>query len=136
MENNNEELTALTNSLNYYNLEGYKIHEYFQQDKRIKIKLYFLTDEKGKSLTGHWRYIELNHFIHGLGTAKKIFCHSVNEYDKLKEQAVKDKETINSLVVALKDVTFLLGLHGSTIMLEEHEKIYRQAKQLLSTIEK
>jgi len=85
MENNNEELTALTNSLNYYNLEGYKIHEYFQQDKRIKIKLYFLTDEKGKSLTGHWRYIELNHFIHGLGTAKKIFCNSINEYDKLKE---------------------------------------------------
>src|SRR5690242_7000264 len=136
MENNNEELTALTNSLNYYNLEGYKIHEYFQQDKRIKIKLYFLTDEKGKSLTGHWRYIELNHFIHGLGTAKKIFCNSINEYDKLKEQASKDKETIDSLVEALKDVTFLLGLHGSTALLEYDEKIYEQAKQLLSKIEK
>ena len=79
MENNNEELTALTNSLNFYKLEGYKIHEYYQQDKRIKNKLYFLTDEKGKSLTGYWRYIEINHFIHGYGEALKT-------YDKLKEE--------------------------------------------------
>src|SRR5690348_12946805 len=141
MENNNEELTALTNSLNYYNLEGYKIHEYFQQDKRIKIKLYFLTDEKGKSLTGHWRYIELNHFIHGLGTAKKIFCNSVNEYDKLKEQEEKDQETIKSLIKQLKN-NIITCLYFKSIQLPSpgaKEIIISQLennKELLSKIEK
>lgn len=61
------EFTALHNCLNHYNLTGYQIHEYFQQDKRRTKQMYFLTDEKGVSLTGHWEYLELNHFIMGYG---------------------------------------------------------------------
>lgn len=70
MENTiDKQMEALNNSLNYHDLTGFKIYEYWQQDKRIKKKMYFLTDDKGNSLTGHWDFSELNSFIRGYGNA-------------------------------------------------------------------
>lgn len=65
----NDELEALTNALNFHNLTGYKIHEWRTQDKRNKVKKYFVTDDKGVSITGGWDYISVNHFILGYGQA-------------------------------------------------------------------
>jgi len=63
------ELEALNNALNSYNLNGYQIHKYWADDKRKTKQMYFLTDDKGTSLTGHWYYTEIQHFIMGYGKA-------------------------------------------------------------------
>lgn len=52
-----------------------------------KIKgLYFLTDQKGISLTGHWGYSEINHFILGYGKAAKEVIELREENERLKKQ--------------------------------------------------
>lgn len=83
MDNNiiDAQLEALNNSLTHFNLTGYKIYKYYQQNKRKIKSLYFLTDPKGTSLTGHWDYSQLNHFIVGYGRAV-----NENKYEKLKEE--------------------------------------------------
>ena len=69
----NGEIESLNNAINSNDLIGYNVHEYIQDDKRRTKKMYFLTDEKGNSITGHWYYSELNHFISGYGKAFKKF---------------------------------------------------------------
>lgn len=65
MKNNYEnQLQALNNALDSFNLTGYKI---FQSHTR-KYQFY-LTDDKGNYLTGVWNYEQLNHFIMGYGKA-------------------------------------------------------------------
>jgi len=98
------EVAALNNALNYYNLTGYKIHEYYQEDKRRVKPLYFLTDEKGTSLTGHWDYSELNSFIRGYGksfTERKWCVRIIEEQKTERESLVKEKR---ELLEALKGV--------------------------------
>lgn len=97
MDNNiiDNELEALNNCLNHYNLTGYKIHKYYQQDKRIKTNLYFLTDTKGTSLTGHWDYSQLNHFIMGYGKAYKNYEPMLAE--TVKEISDNLLNTINTI---------------------------------------
>jgi Tfp pilus assembly protein PilO len=67
------EIQSLQNAINHYGLNGYKIHECFQLDKRIKKSMYFLTDADNVSLTGKLDYTQLNHFISGYGQAFKKF---------------------------------------------------------------
>lgn len=122
MNNSNivdKQIEALNNSLNYHNLTGFKIHEYWQQDKRVKKKLYFLTDGKGNSLTGHWESSEINHFILGYGKA----------INKLIEQN-------NILLEALKETAQFLDSMGDSLneailseKANEIEKLIKNIKQ-------
>lgn len=73
MKNTENELQALKNCLNHHNLGGYTVHEWQQQDKRKTKGKYFLVDDKGNSLTGHWDYLLINHFIAGYGKAFNKF---------------------------------------------------------------
>lgn len=61
------ELQALRNALDHYNLTGYTVHQWYKAT-------YHLTDDKGASLTGAWDYVQLNHFIMGYAKALKIFA--------------------------------------------------------------
>lgn len=79
------ELQALQNALHSFNLTGYDVHEWKQRNNKIK-GLYFLTDQKGISLTGHWGYSEINHFILGYGKAAKEVIELREENERLKKQ--------------------------------------------------
>lgn len=59
------EIEALENAMNYYNLTGYKIHREQGKNK------YLLVDDKGTSLTGWNSYSEINNFIRGYCKAKQ-----------------------------------------------------------------
>lgn len=64
MENNNE-LQALENAANNCNIEGLKVIEAYQQDKRKTLKMYYL--QLGNStFSPKLDYENLNHFILGM----------------------------------------------------------------------
>ncbi len=67
---NKAELEALTNALDSYGLQGYKIKEF---KLRIRNPNYLLVDDEGVSLTGYWTFEQLNHFIMGYGKAFNKF---------------------------------------------------------------
>jgi hypothetical protein len=60
------QLQALKNAVDNYGLKGYAVHQWQSGDGRATNK-FFLVDNKGTSLTGHWDYVALNHFIMGYG---------------------------------------------------------------------
>lgn len=64
------ELDSLQNAVNYYNLDGYKVHREFEDDRRKTTSKYFLVDDKGTSISGAWPYELLSLFISGYGKAK------------------------------------------------------------------
>ncbi len=69
-EKNANQLQALKNAILHYGLDGYQVHERFDDDRRRTMAKYLLADDKGTSLTGEWTYDQLNHFISGYGKAK------------------------------------------------------------------
>lgn len=86
------ELQSLKTAVVSLNLEGYEVrpnHNGFRNKTT-----YFLSDEKGTSITGSWNYTELNHFILGYGKACK----------KLKQQheAIPPAQTDNRELFTLE----------------------------------
>ena len=63
------ELASLKNAVD--DLPGYDVKQLFEADKRKTTGKFYLTDEKGVSITGAWNYTELNHFILGYKKALK-----------------------------------------------------------------
>lgn len=62
------ELEALQNHVNSIKKDGLKVHEYYQEDKRLKTKKYFITDN-GTTITGRLDYEQMNHFLLGYNVA-------------------------------------------------------------------
>lgn len=67
--NTNHELTALQNSIEYYNINA-KIKLFFEQDKRKKTK--FILTQDDHFLSPKMNYNEMNRFIFGIAIAKKV----------------------------------------------------------------
>jgi hypothetical protein len=63
------ELTALQNSINYYNIDA-KINLFFENDKRKKTK--FVLTQNDKFYSPKMNYNEMNRFIFGIAMAKEI----------------------------------------------------------------
>lgn len=57
--------------LNSINLPGILLHEKFTEDKRKKIKKYFVTVDK-TSISPVLNYSNLNHFLLGLKASQKL----------------------------------------------------------------
>ena len=63
------ELTALQNSIKYFNINA-KIKLFFEQDKRKKTK--FVLTQEEKFYSPKMNYNEMNRFIFGIAMAKEF----------------------------------------------------------------
>lgn len=66
--NTSNELTALQNSINYYNIDA-KIKLFFEQDKRKKTK--FVLTQNDSFISPVLNYDKMNHLLLGVGKCKK-----------------------------------------------------------------
>ena len=65
----NHELTALQNSINYYNINA-RVKLFFENDKRKKTK--FVLTQNNEFCSPKMNYNEMNRFIFGIAMAKEI----------------------------------------------------------------
>ena len=66
--NTSNELTALQNSIKYYNIDA-EIKLFFEQDKRKKTK--FVLTQNDTFISPTLNYDKMNYFIKGIGRCKK-----------------------------------------------------------------
>ncbi len=67
-------LEALTNAVKSTNLEGLKVHEKYNEDKRRTVKKFYLTLHH-TTLSPILNYDNMNHFILGFSKAKKVLIN-------------------------------------------------------------
>jgi len=67
-------LEALTNATNSVNLEGLKLYEKYNQDKRKTVARYYLSLHN-TTISPVLNYDNMNHFILGFSKAKKILTN-------------------------------------------------------------